>query len=61
MNLKKYNLYQTSDGVLQGYYIGSVFAETFYRVGHAAIFQIGARVVATMNFVSVEECITDED
>lgn len=61
MTLKKYNMYQTSNGILQGYYIGCVFAESYHQTGHAAIFQIGPEVVAIMNFVKVEECIIDED
>lgn len=56
MNLKKFNLYQTSAGTLQGYYIGVVFAESFHMSGHAAIFQIGPTVTCIMNFVRVEEC-----
>ena len=61
MNLKKFNLYQTSGGVMQNIYIGTVYAESFHRTGHAAIFQIGDKVVCIMNFVRVEECLTDED
>ena len=60
MNLKKYNLYQTSHGTMQGYYIGCVYAETFHMVGHAAVFQIGETVVSVMNFVRVEECINEQ-
>ena len=60
MNLKKYNLYQTSAGILEGHYIGCVFAETFHMIGDTALFQIGATVVSIMNFVKVEECIIED-
>ena len=59
--MKKFNLYQTTEGIMNGYYIGCIYAETAHKVGNAYIFQIGEQVVATMNFVRVQECIIDED
>ena len=60
MNLKKFNLYQTSAGMLQGFYIGCVYATDFRYIGNAAIFMINETTVSVMNFVRVEECDTDE-
>ena len=56
MNLKKFNLYQTSAGMMQGFYIGCVYAESYKEVGHAFVFMIGSTCVSVMNFVRVEEC-----
>lgn len=60
MKLKKYNLYQKSAGVLQGYYIGCVWATSYKEVGNTAIFMVHETCVATMNLVRVEECIIDD-
>ena len=58
--LKKYNLIQKSAGVLMGHYIGSIFATHYIDLGNAVIFYHGTERIAAMNFVRVEECITDE-
>ena len=61
MNLKKYNLYQLSAGILQGYFIGTIWATSFKMIGHMACFSLGDTCIATLNFVRVEECIINED
>ena len=60
MKLKKFNLYQLSEGIFQGFYIGCVYATSFRMVGNAAVFMIGEECVSVMNFVKVEECETNE-
>ena len=60
MNLKKYNLIQDSAGIMMGYYIGCIWATDYHKIGNATVFMNGAECVAVMNFVKVEECITDE-
>ena len=54
MNLKKFNLYQTSEGMLQGYCIGTIWATSFQMVGNTAMFSLGDTCIAAMNFVRVE-------
>ena len=56
MNLKKYNLIQDSAGIMMGYYIGTIWAESYHHVGNCTVFMIGANPVAALNFVKVEEC-----
>ena len=60
MNLKKYNLYQKSAGVLEGYFIGAIWATDYRQVGHMSIFTLGETTIATINLVRVEECIIDD-
>lgn len=60
MTLKRYNLYQLSQGILQGYYIGCVLATSYQMIGNAALFSIGDEHICTMNFVRVEEIENDE-
>lgn len=58
--MKRFNLYQISEGVLCGYCIGIVYAEEHHQIGNAHIFQNGETIVATSNFVRVEEVPIEE-
>lgn len=60
MKLKKYNLKQTSDGIMNGYFIGTIFATSYKQIGHAHTFSLGDECIAVINFVTVEECEIDE-
>lgn len=61
MPLKKYNLYQKSAGVLEGYFIGAIWATSYKEIGNMVVFSLGEICIATMNLVRVEECIIDEE
>ena len=60
MKMKKYDLTQTSEGTMSGYYIGSIFATAYQQIGHTHIFSVGDECVAVLNFVQVEEDTTYE-
>ena len=55
MSLKKFNIIQDSDGIMQGFYIGSVWATDYHKIGNATVFMNGAECVLVMNFIKVEE------